>query len=552
MTSDIKSKYCKAIYGILLCLFMYLPAYANTIAHCDTLIKQGIEAMWKKDYVKSLELLTEARVMAEQNHWYKQLFLATNNIGNTYYSMLDYGEALNYYLDGYNVALKEREPTHEMVVLNNIAILYSKEKNFDKAKEYFKKAYDIARENKNKVKIGLYAMNLGNLANEAKRPAEAREYILESLPYIEDDPHLMTMAQLCLAENDLLLGNPGKARQKAENLYRNAKDLTQNDVGISLLIIIAKSYLAEKDYEKAALYAGRALGTKPNLETRETIFVLMCDIYTSSNELRKALQYKDSLLYAQDELNNIKNGRQFENSRVKFEIQNYKEEIANKEEKLSTERKLFYSIIAVIIAVVTIIILTLRNRSIKHKQRKLIAERSEKVIALELEKEKTENLLLEKQISEKETASLLEQERLRNEIEARNRKLSAKALYLVERNQLIEEFITSLAGISKDASLAKPISELKKHLKTDEEWDSFVVHFEEVNHGFINQLRHLHPSLNANDIRFISYIYMNLSSKEIATMLNITAEAYRKRKERIAAKMELPENVSLYNYLSTL
>jgi hypothetical protein len=181
----------------------------------------------------------------------------------------------------------------------------------------------------------------------------------------------------------------------------------------------------------------------------------------------------------------------------------------------------------------------------------LIAERNEQVMALELEKEKTENLLLEKQISEKETAALLEQERLKNEIEVRNRKLSAKALYLAERNQMIEEFIASFSGI-KDPSQDNTLTALKNHLKTDQEWDSFVVHFEEVNHGFINRLKTLHPSLNANDLRFISYIYMNLSTKEIASMLNVTPEACRKRKERISAKMQLPANVSLYDYLSTL
>lgn len=540
---------------MLLCLFLYAPSYANTTTHCDSLIQTGIDAMWEKNYVKSLELLTQAKSLAEKNRWYKQLFLANNNIGANYYQMLDYGEALNYYLESYNIALKHLDRKYEMVVLNNIAILYSKEKKHEQAKEYFKKAYEIAKENKDELKIGLYAINLASAANETHNLAEAKKYILESFPYVKNNPRLFTLAEITLAQNNLLAGNSRQAREKAEYLYKNAKELDYENIGVQLLLIIIEANLNEGNYTLAESEAYKLLTAKPDLDTKRTVFELLSKIYSKTKSFDKALQYKDSIISAEAQLNDIKNGRHFENNRVKFEIQDYKNQIAINEEKRSAERQWFYYIITFIIAVVTIIILSLRNILAKHKQKKLIAERNEKVIALELEKEKTENLLLEKQISEKETNSLLEQERLKNEIETRNRKLSAKALYLSGKNQLIEEVISSLSQLpelSKYQSLTNHIKTLKSHLKTDDEWDSFITHFEEVNHGFINQLKTLHPSLNANDIRFISYIYMNLSTKEIASMLNITAEACRKRKERIVSKMELPEDTSIYDYLSSI
>ena len=550
-----KNKINIKIAIVLLYLFFGTSAMANTIAHCDSLIKQGIDAMWKKDYVHSLELLTEARNLAEKNRWYKQLFLATNNIGANYYSLLDYGEALNYYLESYTIAVKELEPTSEMVVLNNIAILYSKEENYSKAKEYFKKAYDIAKENKDTVKIGLYAMNLGNVANESGNYKEARSYILEAIPLLKEAPELTLMAQTGLAENDLLLGHATQAREKAQSLYKEVNNLNFNDLGQSLLFVIAKAYSKEGNYTEAINTIKTLLANKPNLEAKKSIYEVYADIYTRSKLYDRALAYKDSVIRAEGELNKIKNGRQFENNRVKFEIQDYKNQIAINEEKLSAERKLFYYIIAVIIAVVTIIILILRNLSVKHKQKQLIAESNQNAMALELEKEKNENLLLEKQIKERETTALLEQERLKSEIEARNRKLSAKALYLSGRNELIEEILSSLSStteLAKNPSLSGHIKTLKSHLKTNDEWDSFITHFEEVNNNFLNRLKEKHANLTANDVRFIAYIYMNLSTKEIASMLNITAEACRKRKERIATKMQLPPNTTLYDYLSAI
>lgn len=551
----IKKAIHSSFFILLACLFLSISARPNTITHCDSLIQKGIDAMWKKEYKKSLEFLTEARDLAERNRWYQQLFLATNNIGANYYSMLDYGEALNFYLESYTIAVKELKPQQEMVVLNNIAIIYSKEGNYKEAREYFKKAYAIAKENKDYVKVGLYAMNLGNVANETNNVSEARAYIIESLPYLKDNPELLILAQIGLAENNLLMGHPRQAREKAENLYRTTNDLNYNDTGISLMQIIARAYLEEKQYDMAAAKAKALLKAKPNLESRKTVYELLSEIYAGKGVYNNALKYKDSVLWAEKEINSIKNGKLLENNKVKFEIRNYKNQIAINEQKLAAERKIYYSIIAVIIAIVTIIILSLRNISAKHKQRKLIAERNQQAIALELEKEKNENLLLEKQIHEKETSALLEQERLKNEIEARNRKLSAKALYLSGRNTIIEDVVASISKVpelAKDPSLNTHIKTLKDHLKADHEWDSFITHFEEVNQGYLNRLKTKHPTLTANDVRFISYLYMNLSTKEIATMLNITLEACRKRKERIAAKMELPDSSYLYNYLSIL
>lgn len=543
------------IVVLLLYLFMCTSAAANTIAHCDSLIKSGIDAMWKKDHIKSLELLTEARNLAEKNRWYKQQFLAVNNIGVIYYSLLDYGEALNHYLESYTIAVKELEPTDEMVVLNNIAILYSKEENFEKAREYFKKAYDIARENNDTRKIGLYAMNLGSMANEMRKPQEARKYILESLPFLEGIPELEIMAKSGLAENDLLMGNAKQAREKAQALYKKVDNPNFNDMGLSLLFVIARSYTEEGNYPKAILATNDILATQPNLDAKKNVYKLFADIYTKSKSYTTALQYKDSVIWAESELYKIKNGRLFETNRVKFDIQNYKNQIAINAEKLAAERKLFYYIIAVIIAIVTIIMLALRNLSVKHRQKQLVAESSKNAMALELEKEKNENLLLEQQIKEKETTALLEQERLKNEIESRNRKLSAKALYLSGRNELIEDILLSISGtteLGKNQELQRHIKTLKSHLKTNDEWDTFLTHFEEVNHGFLSRLKAKHPALTSNDIRFIAYIYMNLSNKEIASMLNITAEACRKRKERIANKMDLQDNTTLYDYLSAI
>lgn len=542
------SKYTKILLCALFVVFLSFSSTAQTTAQCDSLLKEGQRATRDKNYVKSLELLSSARSMAEKNRWNKQLFYAINYTGHNYIAMMDYGEALNYCLEAYNLSVKELTPEYEMIALNNIAILYTADKNYKKAREYYVKVYEEAKNEKFKS-LGIYLINLANIENILENPKQARIYIAEAMPNLRQHwPKSVVAADMILAESDLLEGKALIARQKAEQLLKNKQDVAYNDISIPLAEIIVKSYFKENNYAMATQNALAILNKKPDLETRKRTFELLAQIADTSGGYQDALKYKDSVISTGEQLNEIKNGRLFENSRVKFEMQGYKNELALEEEKETAKTRIIYSLLAVFIAVLSAIVWILR-------QKKLIAERNQRITALELEKEKNDNLLLEKQFRENETNGLLEQERLKNEIETRNRKLSAKALYLSDRNQLIEDILISLSKktrLSKDVSLANQIKTLKSQLRIDDEWDDFITHFEELNQGFLTRLKTLHPGLTSNDIRFTAYIYMNLSVKEISSILNITIEACRKRKDRIVHKMELPENVSLYDYISTL
>ncbi|RZK07310.1 MAG: tetratricopeptide repeat protein [Flavobacterium sp.] len=361
-------------FSTVLCLFLTTTTKANTIEKCDSLVAAGVEALNKNQYIKSLELLTQARTLAEKNRWHKQSFLAINNIGANYYRLLEYGEALNYYIEAYSIALKELDPKFEMIVLNNIAILYSKEENYEKAKEYFKKAYDIAKQNKDELKVGLYAMNLGNLANEQEDSKLARSYFNEALPLLDKQQNFFVFAQIGVLQCDLNEGKTIKARNEALKLLENSKDLSFYEADISLTTIIAKSYIKDNLLDDASVYTNLLLKKKPNVETKVTAFELLAEINFKKKNFDLAFQFKDSILASKLKLNEIKNNQLYETSKVKFEIQNYQNQIRLNEEKLSNERKMFYSIIAIIIIVVISIVWILRNLSVKHKQKKVIAE----------------------------------------------------------------------------------------------------------------------------------------------------------------------------------
>lgn len=539
---------------LFLILFFPILVYGNTQEACDKLIATAVEAMQQKDYSRSLELLADARTMAQKNNWHKQHFLALNNMGANYYSMLDYGEALNYYLDAYTLAIKELDVQQEMTVLNNIAILFLREKNYKRAIEYLEKAYLLANRIDDQKKIALYAVNLGLASNSNNDLDKATLYLKKAISLKNENPAVIIQAKIGLADNYLLRKEYSKARELSLELMEHKEMNQVSDLKLTVLLILSKVFEAEGDIQNAKAYAINALDNPTNIENRILVYEQLAGIYTKSGEFQFALNAKDTLLNLNDELNKIKNGKLYETNKVKFEIQNYQRELQSNTEKLAQQRKNYLLLLGGSVIAILLIGWALRNSFIRNKQNKIIHERNQKLIALELEKKQSDNLLLEKQIQEKETRSLLEEERLKNEIETRNRKLSAKALYLSERNELIATIIQNLTNnpdLKDNKTIKEQIKKLKSLLNTEDEWDEFIKHFEEVNHGFLMSLKARHPELNANDIRFLTYIYMNLSHKEIASLLSITPEACRKRKERISKKMALEDSTQLFSYLSS-
>lgn len=531
----------KYIFVLIACLFSSSKFYAQNEI-CDILIKESRAEINKQNFTKALGILSDAKLQAEKEKNYQGIYCALNTMAECYYYMLDYGEALNLALQAYDLAKEKLDVGIQSKILINIGALYLEDKNYVKGEEYLTKAYNVLKEQKKIPELGTAASNLGDAAILQGNYTKAMSRYNEALKFSEKNSGSALNSQLGIIECQLHFGKTDVARQKALAMYQ-ADEKSHNDskVNIRVLNIVAQSYLMEKKYDSAYETAFKILNGNPNADIKNKTFKLLVDISVKSGDYKKALKYKDSVLVSEQVLSDIKNGRLFETNRVKFEIANYKNEIALKDERINSQRKIFYSSAIVFIAIVTIIILILR-------QKKATAQ-------LKLEKKENENLVLEKQMLQNEMDAQAEQEHLRSEIESRNRELSAKALYLSGRNKLIEELLATIGQstkLSKDPDVTTHVSTLKSYLKYDKEWDSFISHFEEVNPGFLNRLKEKHPELSLNDVRFIIYLYMNLSIKEIASMFNITPESCRKRKERIAAKMNIPLKMNLYSYISTI
>lgn len=546
------------VYATLVLLAYLLPSQAfaqqETQSTNAARIDLGVKFLSEKEHTKSIDELIAAKEIAIHNKWYAQAFNATLNIGTNYYLLLDYGEAFKYYLQAYEIAIAHLSERQQMAVYNNIGVLYIEEKDPAKSEESFFKAYQIAKRLDNKKQIGIYGVNLALVLNKMGKLDLAEHYIEEAFPLLTENPNVLLLAKIAKAENLLLRNQYTQAEKLAleilpriNNLHLINEQITVNDK-ITILLILTEIYENQNQLEVAKDYALRARSLQENIEGRIKIYDRLATIYGKTNDFKKAMSYKDSVIIATDTLYTIKNSALFKSEKLKFQIQNYQHEISESKKTLQQEKHFFYTLIIGLIIFMGFLIWIYKNNSLKHKQRKRIVE-------LELAKEKSDHLLIEEQHREKEALVLLEKERLKNELDLKNRELTARAMYLASKNELIEEVIQSLSEntkIATNTSLKNQINDLKKHLKKDTQWDSFFMHFEELNQGFLDRLRAIHPQLTPNDVRFLTFIYMNLSYKEIASLLNITPQSCRKRKERITKKMNVPENHTLHSYLSTI
>jgi len=153
----------------------------------------------------------------------------------------------------------------------------------------------------------------------------------------------------------------------------------------------------------------------------------------------------------------------------------------------------------------------------------------------------------------------LRNEKLEADINYKNSELASSAMHLVKKGELVSKMKTELAHVIKGISNPQAETELKKIIRSiseddnmDQEWENFALHFDKVHSDFISALKEKHTGLTNNEIKLCAYLRMNLSTKEIAQLMNISIRGVEVSRYRLRKKIELPKETSLFNYLLTI
>jgi ligand-binding sensor domain-containing protein/DNA-binding CsgD family transcriptional regulator len=161
---------------------------------------------------------------------------------------------------------------------------------------------------------------------------------------------------------------------------------------------------------------------------------------------------------------------------------------------------------------------------------------------------------LEVEKNEKEIVKL-QNEKLEHEVMAKTKELASTSMQLMENSGALTKLrveLSKFAHIDQDTDLSRITSLLKDVENNTTHWDQFASHFDELNDGFFSRLKQKHAELSRNDLKVCAYLRLNFSTKQIAQLQSISVRGVEIHRYRLRKKLNIPTNISLGEYLSTL
>ncbi|MEM6515590.1 MAG: tetratricopeptide repeat protein [Bacteroidota bacterium] len=149
------------------------------------------------------------------------------------------------------------------------------------------------------------------------------------------------------------------------------------------------------------------------------------------------------------------------------------------------------------------------------------------------------------------------EEIFRQEIEFKKKELASQTLHLVQKNTFITELKENLEKIREapqrfKTEIHRLLLLLKKQNASDKDWEVFKSYFSEVHDNFDQKIKSISTDITEKEIRLSAFLRMNLSTKEIASMLNVLPESVTKSKYRLKKKLNLTKDDDLTQFLNTL
>jgi phosphate/sulfate permease/DNA-binding CsgD family transcriptional regulator len=217
-----------------------------------------------------------------------------------------------------------------------------------------------------------------------------------------------------------------------------------------------------------------------------------------------------------------------------------KEQLSN----INLFQPLLYTVILILLIIIIVLVIKLTSKKLKSKDdesseitRKYKAQ--EAILKTELTKVNNENAALEK------------------EIDFKRKEQMSIALNIIQKNQFLEKLRTKVDKIiDKSDTDQTELSKLKKliveNLSVDKDRQRFNIYINELNRDFYFRLLNRYPNLTDNEQRLCALVRLNLSSKDMASILNISTKSVEVNRHRLRKKMHLKREDNLTELISKL
>ena len=145
---------------------------------------------------------------------------------------------------------------------------------------------------------------------------------------------------------------------------------------------------------------------------------------------------------------------------------------------------------------------------------------------------------------------------LQKEVEIKVSALSRYSLHLAQKNKLLGDLSLQLRNMSDRSHLDRPkklkelSAEIQFHLGQENEWDEFQILFSDIHPDFIHKLQQgALETFSPSELRLAMLLRLNLSSKEIASILHISPDSVRVARHRFRKKLPIQKEEDLATYL---
>jgi ligand-binding sensor domain-containing protein/DNA-binding CsgD family transcriptional regulator len=207
-----------------------------------------------------------------------------------------------------------------------------------------------------------------------------------------------------------------------------------------------------------------------------------------------------------------------------------------------------YTVYFAIFIIIILLIIKWQKEKFIVQQNKHQEEQEKLNYLKQLEIDKAQSMLTE-----------IQNEKLQVEINSKNSELINFTMHLVQKGELLTDLKSHMSKMTK--LIDNPIAheELKKMIKVindadkmDKDWENFTNHFDKAHNSFTVNIKEKFPKLTSNELKLCTFLRLNLSTKEIAQLMNISMRGVEISRYRLRKKLNLPTEMSLFDFLNEI
>lgn len=505
------------------------------------------------------QMLTLAGRIDDEGYWAS----AYEWHGNLYFAKSSYDTAVHFYDKAKTLYLQQGEKEIALEIDTHLAALDFDRSEYEKAIARLETVLAELDGDDENYSIKAKACNiLGNIYSEMERYETSNTYLLESTKYfsLSADSVNVSLCYINLAYNHIELKNYEQSLMYAQKSYQMSKALNFVRLVGGSLYIIGKVALQLDRLEQAEMQLTEALDLSKQSEDP----VLVAYVHAELAKLYMQLGQPKRLATHIDQLESL--ARDYELTvllKDAYELKSAWHEKSESYDEALNDYKVYKTLADSLFN-------ERMTAQLNEMTTKYNTEKKEREIEQLKHQEKishwTKRLMVAAIVvlliicaliySRQKKAKQLTQyklEKAKEEIEYQEQELMTFTLSLAQKKNLLHDIKESAKPVRQleDANLQlkKINSSIKNGWNVEKDWEEFRSRFEKIHDTFFTRLIELGPTLTPYDLRMCAYLKLSLSSKEIASLLNIKVSSVEIQRSRLRKKLNLTQDENLGTFL---